>query len=157
MTLLEIIERIKAIAAEQPIIHSIVENDVYRLNAIPDVRYSCFGITQGTHRVELSGMGHYQFYLYYIDRLTESVDNETECVSVGAQVLANIVFTLESMGVWCEDYDVQPFIQKFADQCAGCYAILTVNAPVSQCADFYTMADYNEDYNKDYLSNIDIY
>ena len=42
MTLLEVIRTIEGMAMRQPTIHSIVRNDVFRLNALPDARYGVF-------------------------------------------------------------------------------------------------------------------
>lgn len=47
MTLLETIRTIERVAAAQPAVKMIVENDVFKLNACPDALYGVFAFVQG--------------------------------------------------------------------------------------------------------------
>lgn len=155
MTLLDIIRSIERIVATQPNIHTIVRNDVYKLNSIPDVKYGVIAWTQGTHQMDYrSGMATYQIYLFYIDRKSDRSNIETEIVSFGVQVLNNIIFTLSAQDIFIDEAQVQPFTQRFADDCAGAYVTLNIQVPIDRCHEDYTTAiDYNTDYDTDYLAN----
>lgn len=127
MTLLDIIRLIEHVAKAQPSISSIVENDVFRLNENPQARYGVFAFTQGIHSaVEGEDMIRYNFTLFYVDRLTESRDNEIEVQSVGIQTLDNILLVLQDYGVGVGTYTFQTFNQRFTDECSGTFCSVTL-------------------------------
>lgn len=127
MTLLETIRIMEQAAKAQPAVNSIVENDVYRLNACPQARYGVFSFTQGMHRgQEGDDALRYSFVLFYVDRLTEDRRNEIEVQSVGIQTLDNILLLLQDKGVGTGSYTLQTFTQRFADECAGAYCTVTL-------------------------------
>lgn len=139
ITLLGVIRRLEEVALAQPPVRSIVENDVYRLNELPDARYGVFAFTQGRHQKSADGtLNRYAFTLMYVDRLTESHDNELQAQSTGDFVLDNILRTLAQeweVGTWT----TQVFTQRFADDCAGAYCEVLIGVPVfaGDCAEFY--------------------
>lgn len=139
MTLLQVIRRLEEVALAQPPVASIVENDAYRLNELPDARYGVFAFTQGRHSGGATlGLRRYTFTLMYIDRLTEDHSNELEVQSTGDFVLDNILRTLADE--WeVSDWTIQTFTQRFADDCAGAYAEVTLGVPVGSgdCAEIY--------------------
>ena len=44
MTLLELIKAMEVVASKQPSVKMVVENDIFRLNALADARYGVFKI-----------------------------------------------------------------------------------------------------------------
>lgn len=122
MTLFEIINKLKDIAISKPNINYVGDGDVYTLNSLPNIDYSVFFVTQNDHSID-SDTITYSLNLFYIDRISDSEDNTLNIQSDGMLQLTNIINTL----VFSEDVDVDgditfvPFIQRFADQCAGVY------------------------------------
>lgn len=144
MTLVELIHRIEENARRQPCISSVVRNDVFRINSIPDLRYGVFAWLQGQHSGSVgSGMDRYSFTLFYVDRLKADEGNQIEVQSVGCSVLGNILRALEEEGIGVEDYTLQPFNQRFTDMCAGVFCNVTLEVPSSwNCGETY---DINHD------------
>lgn len=122
MTLFEIINKLKDIAISKPNINFVGDGDVYTLNSLPNIDYSVFFVTQNEHSIYQDTIT-YNLNLFYIDRISDSEDNVLNIQSDGMLQLTNIINTL----VFSEDVDVDgdinfvPFIQRFADQCAGVY------------------------------------
>ena len=122
MTLFEIINKLKDIATNKPNINYVGDGDVYTLNSLPNLDYSVFFITQNEHSID-SNTITYNLNLFYIDRIADSEDNVLNIQSDGILQLTNIINNL----VFSEDVDVDgeinfvPFIQRFADNCAGVY------------------------------------
>lgn len=122
MTLFEIINKLKDIAISKQNINFVGDGDVYTLNSLPNIDYSVFFITQNDHSIYQDTIT-YSLNLFYIDRISDSEDNVLNIQSDGMLQLTNIINTL----VFSEDVDVDgditfvPFIQRFADQCAGVY------------------------------------
>jgi len=154
MTLTETIRLIETVASGNPPVKSIVRNDIFRLNSLPDARYAVFGWTQGTHSTNAdSSFYTYRFTFFYIDRLTENKSNEVEIQSVGIQVLDNILRQLDELGaVPTGDWQYTTFNQRFLDECAGVYVSVGIEVPVNGiCAD--TFVDFNDDFNDDFAIN----
>ena len=122
MTLFEIINKLKDIAISKPNINFVGDGDVYTLNSLPNIDYSVFFITQNDHSIYQDTIT-YSLNLFYIDRISDSEDNTLNIQSDGMLQLTNVINAL----VFSEDVDVDgditfvPFIQRFADQCAGVY------------------------------------
>ena len=137
MTLFEIINKLKDIAISKPNINYVGDGDVYTLNSLPNIDYSVFFITQNDHSIYQDTIT-YSLNLFYIDRISDSEDNTLNIQSDGMLQLTNIINTL----VFSEDVDVDgeisftPFIQRFADQCAGvyCNVRLTVDNNLGNCS-----------------------
>lgn len=152
MTLLETIHLIEVIAANQPAVNMIVQNDIFRLNAKPDARYGAFGWTQGQHSASIDGnFMTFQFTFFYIDRLTADKSNQIEVQSVGIQTLDNILRALNDRGVYVDGYTFQPFNQRFMDECAGVFCTVSLDVPArSLCREDF--ADFNgDDFNDDFM------
>lgn len=151
MTLLETIRIIERVAAGQPAVNMIVQNDIFRLNAAPSARYGVFGWTQGIHRRDAgTDIYNFAFTFFYIDRLTEDQGNQVEVQSVGVQTLNNIVRSLDEGGIETTDLSFQTFNQRFTDECAGAFCNVTLNVPVDgSCAEGF--GDFNDDFNDDFL------
>ena len=132
MTLRDTIAAIERLAAAEPAVAMIVRNDVFRLSTIPDAKYGVFAWTQQQHTIPVSADTHrYTFNLFYVDRLTEDIDNELQIQSTGVQVLGNILRGLPALGVYqAGDAVVRTFNQRFEDSCAGAFATVTLEVGV---------------------------
>lgn len=129
MTLLETIRTLEAIALEQHSIAMVIENDVFKLNAIPNAKYAVFAYTQGRHTTSVGGdITTFQLTLFYIDRLTEDKSNQVEIQSTGTQVLRNILYMMSELDFEVSSMPIQPFNQRFADECAGVYCEVSIGA-----------------------------
>ena len=151
MTLSDTIRLMEWAAGFQPSVKSVVRNDIFRLNSLPDARYGVFGWTQGQHTTEAgANLYTYRFTLFYIDRLTADKGNETEVQSVGISTLDNVIRTIDDLGaVPSGDWQFTTFNQRFLDECAGVFCTVAFEVPVgSICAE--TFADFNEDFNEDF-------
>ena len=139
MNLLQVIREIEATAAGQPPVASIVRNDVFRLNSLPDARYAVFAWLQGEHRVETDAdLIHYQFTFFYVDRLTFDKGNEIQIQSVGMETLENILLGLERYGIYADEHTFRTFNQRFSDECAGVYCNVSLEvAKDAICEDIF--------------------
>ena len=159
MTLSQVIHTIELVAGGQPTIHSIVRNDIFRLNTYPDAKYGVFGWTQGQHASEIgSSLITYRFTFFYIDRLTHDLGNQIEIQSVGIQALDNILRLLENAGLYSSsEVTYTTFNQRFQDECAGVFASVAFQVPVQgMCGESF--ADFNNDFNEDFaISDVTIY
>lgn len=156
MTLLDTIRAIESAAARQPAVNTIVRSDVFKLNAVPDIRYGAFAWTQRQHRGAVENdWRHLSFALFYVDRLTSDQSNREEVQSVAVEVLTNIIAAMEEAGVEAEsEYTVDTFNQRFADECAGAFAVVTFAVPATTLCPvdyFGPLGDFNEDFNADFL------
>ena len=140
-------------AKEQPNLNTVMLHDVYRLNHLPNIRYSALVIEtdQGQH---LDNVFRFNLILYYVDRLTYNRDNMLDIQSTGIDVLHNILVSLpEEIDLISSTYRV--FDQKFKDACAGAYVNVTLDIPVNYvCSDVKAGADFNLDFNEDFLIDI---
>lgn len=130
MTLLETIRTMETVALQQASVETVVENDVFRLNAMPNVKYGVFAFTQGQHTSSTeNGFTTYGFSIFYIDRLNEDRSNQIQIQSTGERTLRNILLILADAGIEASQYTIQPFNQRFADECAGVYADVRLTVP----------------------------
>lgn len=151
MTLLQAIHTIELVASRQPSVNMIVENDVFRLNTYADAKYGVFAWLQGQHSASVDGSTtRLQFTFFYVDRLTADQSNQVEVQSVGMQTLDNIIRDLNDRGLYADAYTIQPFNQRFSDECAGVFANVAIEIPAgSLCGENF--ADFNDDFNDDFL------
>lgn len=142
ITLSYIIDVISSIASGEKNINTVILNDIYELDGMPNAKYNVFGLTQNIHSEDEQFM-YYNFYLYFINRVNnDGKQNEILNQSTGIQVLRNIIRKA------CEYLDIEvntdiqyfPFIQKFADVCSGVYADVTFAVPLDMC-----LEDYGDD------------
>ena len=159
MTLSDTIRAIESVAAGIPSVASIVRNDIFRLNSLPNAEYAVFGWTQGQHSASVaSSLVTFNFTFFYIDRLTADRKNEIEIQSVGIQVLDNIIRSLEMKTVFADNsYNFTTFNQRFVDECAGVFTNVALTVPVTDLCE-ETYADFNDDFNEDFaIGNAMIY
>lgn len=139
MTLSQVIKAVEKVAMSQPSINMIVQNDVFRINSAPSLKYGVFAWLQGQHSgVISSGMTTFNFTFFYVDRLNEDKSNQIEIQSVGCETLANIVRTLDDLGIYVESYSLQTFNQRFTDECAGVFSNVSLSVPaVAVCGESF--------------------
>lgn len=138
MTLKEIIDVLNEISIEQPSIREYIKSgNIYDLNSERSAKFGVFCVTQGTHSANIvDGYSTYNLFLYYVDRLASDNSNKIEIQSTGMEVLKNI------LRVFREDYDVEittadfdVFTERFSEECAGCYATISIIAFEDNCID----------------------
>lgn len=149
MTLKEIINAIEVTAASQPCVEQIVREDVFRINSLVDRRYGIFAWLQGQHESNVAtGLNRYNFTLFYVDRLTADHSNALDVQSAGCTVLDNIVRTLDNEGIPADSFTIQPFTQRFTDECAGVFVTVTFEVPVDTlCPEAFEDGNYLLDAN----------
>ena len=151
MTLSDTVRLIETCAGGQPAVRSVVRNDIFRLNSLPDAQYAVFGWTQGQHVTNVDGYFRtFRFTFFYIDRLTANRSNEVEIQSVGIQVLENVLRMLADRDFLPEgDVPFTTFNQRFLDDCAGVFCSVALSVPIDfVCAEGYF--DFNDDFNNDF-------
>lgn len=156
MTLLQLIRAMELVALKQPAVKNVVENDVFRLNALPNAKYGVFAWTQGTHSGDAdSSLRTFSFTLFYVDRLRTDEKNQVEVQSVGIETLSNVLKQLEeAYDVEIGEYSLTTFNQRFTDVCAGAFASVRLQVPVeSNCAEV-NLGDFNNDFNDDFWTLI---
>lgn len=138
MTLLETIRTLETVALQQASVHTVIENDIFKLNDLPNVKYGVFAFTQGQHTSTTAGpFTTYGFTLFYVDRLNEDRSNQIQIQSTGERTLRNILLILNDENVESSQYTIQPFTQRFADECAGVYCEVSLSVPNdSVCPDW---------------------
>ena len=142
MTLAQLIRLFEGIAQEQPSINMIVQNDVFRINSAPSLKYGVFAWTQGQHSGSINGMQTYSFSLFYVDRLLEDQSNQIEIQSVGCETIGNILRALDDYDVEVGNYTIQTFNQRFTDECAGVFCNVSLSVlPSSSCAEDFSGND----------------
>ena len=136
MTLSQLIQTIERVASMQPSINMIVQQDVFRINSAPSLKYGVFAWTQGQHSGSINGMQTYSFSLFYIDRLLEDLSNQIEIQSVGCETIGNILRALDEADVEVGNYTIQTFNQRFTDECAGIFCNVNLSVmPTTRCAE----------------------
>lgn len=151
MTLSQTIDRIELAASKQMNVHTLVRNDIFRINAKPDVKYGCLAWTQGQHSSD-EILWRFSFSLIYVDRLTDDKSNQVEIQSVGISTIDNIIKILADEGIELEGTpSYTTFNQRFLDECAGVFCNVSFSVPKNYvCADVIS-GDYNRDFNDDFL------
>ena len=138
MTLIQLIRLFEGVAKQQPSINMIVQQDVFRINSAPSLKYGVFAWTQGQHSGGINGMQTYSFSLFYVDRLKEDLSNQIEIQSVGCETISNILRILNDHDVEVGNYTMQTFNQRFTDECAGVFCNVTLSVlPTIGCAETY--------------------
>ena len=138
MTLAQVIDIFEKVAMQQPSINMIVQNDVFRINSSPSLKYGVFAWTQGQHSGSIAGMTSFAFSFFYVDRLKEDLSNQVEVQSAGCETIGNILRALEEYDIEVGNYTMQTFNQRFTDECAGVFCNVTLSVPqVSSCPETY--------------------
>lgn len=129
MTLSETIRTLESLALQQQSVAMVIQNDVFKLNTIPNAKYAVFAYSQGQHLTSVSGdLATYRLTLFYVDRLLADKSNQTDIQSTGTQVLRNILTMMSELDFDVDSMPIQPFTQQFVDECAGVYCAVSIGA-----------------------------
>ena len=145
MTLAQVIRIFEKVAMQQPSLKMIVRSDVFRLNSAPSLKYGVFAWTQGQHSGNVNGMQTYNFTFFYVDRLKDDKGNQIEIQSVGCETIGNILRTLsEEYDIEIGNYSIQPFNQRFTDECAGVFCNVSLSVlPTLTCNEIFDNTNNN--------------
>lgn len=135
MTLRELYTLLEDCAMQLPDIRTCVENDITRLNEMREAKYAVFGITQEQHTSDISTMS-FTLNLFYIDRLVNSQDNEVAIQSHAIEMLRQVVNMASERGCYSTEVRYDTFTQRFMDECAGAWAVVTFRFPISDCVEY---------------------
>lgn len=128
MTLLNLINAFKDSAYKEANVNQVILYDLLELNAHPDIDYSCVVVIPDNSLVN-EDLVTRQFTIYYIDRLTDTA-NQEYIHSVGEQVLESLITRVaEAFDIQLAPYSINFFKHKFIDDCAGCYAQVSIATP----------------------------
>lgn len=153
MTLQQVIRILEKVALEQPAVRNVVENDVFRLNTLPDAKYGVFAWTQGQHAGNPEEYFRtFAFSLFYVDRLRVDLRNQVEVQSVAFDVLDAVLRRLsEDYGIEVGEWQFTPFNQRFLDECAGGWATVRLQVPIDDlCKPTGHPGDFNDDFSDDF-------
>lgn len=148
MTLAQLIHIFERVAMQQPSLKMIVQSDVFRINSAPSLQYGVFAWTQGQHSGNINGMQTYNFTFFFVDRLKSDKSNQIEIQSVGCETIGNILRTLsEEYDIEIANYSIQPFNQRFTDECAGVFCNVSLSVlPTLACDEIF------DNTNNDFLT-----
>lgn len=149
MNLYNITNLIKQLASQIPNVGTIDVGDVYQINAKQDIVYPSIAITQRPHTISHNDeMTTYNFYIFYIDRLTSDDTNRMDVQNAAIEALHSLSDALN-------DYDVEvvnvstvhTFNERFNDSCSGAYFELSVTVYNEACGEldlkFVTEREFN--------------
>lgn len=133
-----LVDKIKTVILQEDFVNTFECGDVYTINNKVNTEYSllCFEL-QNVRLNKKTKVNEYVFRVYYIDLLTESLDNIND-------INAATIYTFNSMLNRFENEedidmditsDIMFFTQSFRDKCAGGYATITVKeySPYNYC------------------------
>lgn len=126
MTIKQLTEAIEKIAIKKPNINYVGVGNVYDLNEKPDVKYSVIYLTPSKTDIYENYISH-SITIFYIDRLTDNLDNKLDIQSNGAREITNVINHLVNTEDIEVDYPISftPFNQRFVDDCAGVFTTIT--------------------------------
>ena len=141
MNLKEFYKSFIDISTQHPLVNDSITGDVYKLNSeTHKYPLTCCGVQNISKQ---QNTVTYNCYIYYVDRLQESHNNETEIHSVAITTLQQIVNKLTTFNEnEIIDFTIGStyslFQQKFADECAGAWVSvnITLRDEVGLCSDY---------------------
>lgn len=140
MTLYDLVRNIETMGMSYPNVHTCIKNDIYKLNSMKGDVYGVFGITQNQHRYDIDeDTLYYSLTLFYIDRVpTSDTDEEyrLQVQSSACAFLAQLIRAIAAKHTVSASSTIQPFRQKFSDECSGAYATITIGIQDTGCDDF---------------------
>ena len=129
MTLYKVIDTIKMLSLKHPNVNSAYEGNIYDImNANSQQKYASVVLTQQSHSQD-ENYDHYNFNIFYVDRLVDDMEsNRVQIQSTGKSILSNIIKAFcEEFDAECENITFNTFTERFADECAGAYATITID------------------------------
>lgn len=128
MRLIEIVDIIEGAARRQFPVKSVLQNDIFEINSVPNLKYGVFAWTQQMHTGNIDAdTTDFNFSLFYVDRLRVDKANELEVQSEAVDVLRNVLKILAQVPeIEVSSYTIQTFRQRFTDECAGAWVSLSI-------------------------------
>ena len=156
MNLKEFYKSFIDISTQHPLVNDSITGDVYRLNSeTHKYPLTCCGVQNISKQPNTIT---YNCYIYYVDRLQESHNNETEIHSVAITTLQQIVNKLTTFNEnEILDFTIGStyslFQQKFADECAGAWVSvnITLRDEVGLCSDYIYVPTSNINLQSKYV------
>ena len=152
MILAELNKMLLNVARSNYLVNDAFIGDVYTING-KENRFGCFVATPMS-AVKESGTITYNYYLYYIDRLTKDEMNIDYVQSDAVSMLKGLLDFIEQNGVEVETgSEFTLFRQQFSDWCAGAYVNVNILVADNDCVggDFnisgYDLTSLNVDRN----------
>lgn len=129
----DLLGRIEDIAKEQPNINQVIQFNVYDINKLKNIDYSCFAWTINNTREEYDTMT-YNISIFYVDRLLSDESNKLLIWNEGETVLKRILDTLaqENFG-YINSRTYNYFSDEFMDKCAGVWVDFSIGIQVGDC------------------------
>lgn len=123
MTYKELTKIIENVWNKVPNAGDFVLGDVYELNHKENITYPAFALTNNQHtHNHIEETTTYNFYLFYVDRLTVSKNNRADIHSTGEQVLHSVLENLEEhYDITINNYTLNFVNERFNDECAVVY------------------------------------
>lgn len=156
MNLKEFYKSFIDISTQHPLVNDSITGDVYKLNSeTHKYPLTCCGVQNISKEQNTIT---YNCYIYYVDRLQESHNNETEIHSVAITTLQQIVNKLTTFNEnEILDFTIGStyslFQQKFADECAGAWVSvnITLRDEVGLCSDYIYVPTSNINLQSKYV------
>lgn len=156
MNLKEFYKSFIDISTQHPLVNDSITGDVYKLNSeTHKYPLTCCGVQNISKQQNTIT---YNCYIYYVDRLQESHNNETEIHSVAITTLQQIVNKLTTFNEnEIIDFTIGStyslFQQKFADECAGAWVSvnITLRDEVGLCSDYIYVPTSNINLQSKYV------
>lgn len=129
----DIINKIEGTAQNIPNINQIIQFNVYDINKLKNVDYSCFAWTINDG-IENNGTITYTISIFYVDRLLSDNSNKLLIWDEGETILKRIIDMLSE-----EDFGeisqrkYQYFSDEFVDKCAGVWCDFSIGIQVGDC------------------------
>ena len=143
MNLAQLVKYIEKVALKHPLVKSFYEGGVSEYLNSKEVKYGAFVITQPDFNsvIKDDNVKKYTFQAAYIDRLTEDESNKLVIQTDGINIIHEIFNYIKTNS---QTADVETpitfttFTQKFADNCGGAFANVTleIDDETGDC-DFY--------------------
>ena len=121
MNLLQLTNKIKEAADLHPLVNQVADGSIYEALNTGDVRYPISVVFSQSVVKDVRTI-RYKYVLYFVDRLVgdNALEIQTTAISVIQQIINTIGNNVENISV-ATGYSIQPFTEKFADECAGAF------------------------------------
>jgi len=121
MNLLQLTNKIKEAADLHPLVNQVADGSIYEALNTGDVRYPISVVFSQSVVKEVRTI-RYKYVLYFVDRLVgdNALEIQTTAISVIQQIINTIGNNVENISI-ATGYSIQPFTEKFADECAGAF------------------------------------
>lgn len=137
MNLMTIQKYIVEVAKNHPLVNEAFIGSIYDINSESDTKYGVLSV-QAQSVQKYNNYVLYNLYIYYADRLTEDKKNVDNVQAEAVNVLVEILnYCKNYMDVDFTNYTINLFEQKFADETAGAYLNVSIQAldDVGSCND----------------------